>query len=238
MSDMHNEAMGYRVVCGKIKGADYRKLRGKCKELGITVNVAVITAIAGTLQKLKSIRAMIDWNVRPLLDIEEDKGMINCASSISFDIQYESRIDFWYNAQLMNQQWKKIKNDKEQQLEVLHSLLLLEADVFGAPYYAEYDTYKGKEVIAGLKDVLGTNTENEIFDISDIGSITFDAANEEFIVRDCFFVPNIPLACDYTIGVVCLNNTLTLSLGYKSSIQNEEQMERVIANIKEKLLDF
>ena len=238
MSDMHNEAIGYRVACGKMKGADYRKLRGKCKEMGITVQAAVITAIAGTLQKLKSIHTMVALNARPLLGLEEDKGMINYASGINFDIQYEPRIDFWYNAQVVNQQLKKAKNEKGNQLEILHSFLLLDADVFAAPYYAQYGTYQNKEVIAALKDVLGTGTEDETFNFSDIGSITFDAASEEFMVRDCYFVPSLPLACDYTIGVVSFNNTLTFSFGYKANMQNEEQMERIIANIKEKLLDF
>ena len=95
ISDLHNEAIGYRVACGKMKGSDYRKLRGKCKELGITVQAAVITAVAGTLQKLKSIHAMVALNARPLLGLEEDKGMINYASGIQFDIQFEPRIDFW-----------------------------------------------------------------------------------------------------------------------------------------------
>ena len=238
VSDLHNEAIGYRVACGKMKGSDYRKLRGKCKELGITVQAAVITAVAGTLQKLKSIHAMVTLNARPLLGLEEDKGMINYTSGIQFDIQYESRIDFWYNAQIVNQQLKKAKNDRGTQLDILHSFLLLNADVFGAPYYAEYGMYQDKEVITALNDVLGIGTEKETFKISDIGNITFDAANEEFMVRDCYFVPNLPLACDYTIGVASLDNTLTLSLGYKSNMQDQEQMERIIANIKEKLLDF
>ena len=238
VSDLHNEAIGYRVACGKLKGSDYRKLRGKCKELGITVQAAVITAVAGNLQKLKNIHAMVALNARPLLGLEEDKGMINYASSVGFDIQYEQRIDFWYNAQIVNKQLKNAKNDRGKQLEVLHSLLSLDAEVFGVPYYAEYGMYQNKETIIALKDILGVNTAEETFEVSDIGNITFDAANEEFMVRDCYFVPSLPLACDYTIGVVSFNNTLTLSLGYKSNMQNEEQMERIIANIKEKLLDF
>lgn len=238
VSDLHNEAIGYRVACGKLKGSDYRKLRGKCKELGITVQAAVITAVAGSLQKLKNIHSMVALNARPLLGLEEDKGMINYASSVGFDIQYEQRIDFWYNAQIVNQQLKKAKNDRGKQLEVLCSLLLLQAEVFGLPYYAEYGMYQDKEAMIVLKDILGVNTAEETFEVSDIGNITFDAANEEFMVRDCYFVPSLPLACDYTIGVVSFDNALTLTLGYKSNMQNEEQMERIIANIKEKLLDF
>lgn len=226
----HKEMSGYNVVSKSVKGSDYRKLRGKCTETGVTVNAALTTAIAAALQKTDSIRAIVAVNLRPTLDLEVNKGIGNLSSCINNVLHYNNEVDFWENVDAVHEWVKKERTDKESVMRVTHTFMELDANVFGASYFARYGMYRDVEVLIPLKTALSMGPE-DVFDVSNLGKVEFEAACEDFNVRSCYFVPNLTISCDCTFGVVSLNNALTITLAHKPNVVSETEAKRILDQV-------
>jgi len=227
MIDTHNAVVGTGVTCRNIKGTVYRNLKGKCKELGVTVNSALTTAMAAALQKKESVDAIVAVNTRPLLNHEDKIGLANYASCIQPTIHYDNSIGFWDNVIAVDEKIKAERSNTTKMLNTLYTFMLWGADVFGVGYYARYGLFRDMEVLMELRKTLGLNNEADTFDISNIGSVEYAANSEDFVVRDCYFVPNLMPACACTFGVVSLGNVITISLGYKKNLVSDTEAKKI-----------
>ena len=227
MIDTHNAVVGSGVTCRNIKGTSYRNLKGKCKELGVTINSALTTAMAAALQKEGSVDAIIAVNTRPLLNHEDKMGLGNYASCIQPTIQYDNSIGFWENVAIVDEKIKAERTNTTKVLNTLYTFMLWGADVFGVGYYARYGLFRDMEVLMELRKTLGLNNEADTFDISNIGNVEFVANSEDFVVRDCYFIPNLMPACACTFGVASHENVMTISLGYKNNLVSDEQAKKI-----------
>lgn len=228
MIDTHNTVVKSGLTCRNIKGTVYRNLKGKCKELGVTVNSALTTAMAAALQKGESVDAIVAVNTRPFFNHEDKIGLANYASCIQPSIQYDKSIGFWENVIAVDEKIKEERLNKTKVLNTLYTFMLWGADVFGVGYYARYGLFRDMEVLMELRKTLGLNSEADTFDISNIGNVEYAANSEDFVVRDCYFVPNLMPACACTFGVVSLDKVITLSLGYKKNLVSDEQAKTIL----------
>lgn len=227
MIDTHNAVVGTGVTCRSIKGTVYRSLLGKCKRYCVTVNSALTTAMAAAMQEKDSVDAIIAVNTRPIVNPEDNMGLANYASCIQPTISYDPTISFWDNVVKVNRQIKEARADAPKVLNTLHTFMLWGADVYGVGYFARYGMFRDMEVLMELRRTLGLNNEADTFDLSNIGSVQFAANSEDFVVRDCYFVPNPMPACACTFGASTLGNTISISLVYKKNHVSDEKAKEL-----------
>jgi NRPS condensation-like uncharacterized protein len=201
MIDIHNEKIGTGVTCRNIQGTMFRNLKGKCKELGVTINSALTTAMAAALQNNKGVDAIISLDTRSIFNHENKKGLANYASCIQTNIDYDKSIGFWDNVTKFDKQIKEERFQTTKVLNTLYTFLLWGADIFGVGYYARYGMYKDMETLMELRKTLRLTSDTDTFEISNIGTIDFAANCEDFVIRDCYFIPNPMPACACTFGV-------------------------------------
>jgi len=154
-------------------------------------------------------------------------GLANYASCIQPTIQYDNSIGFWDNVTIVDEKIKAERSNTTKVLNTLYTFMLWGADVFGVGYYARYGLFKDMEVLMELRKTLGLNNEADTFDISNIGNVEFAANSEDFVVRDCYFIPNLMPACACTFGVASHENVMTISLGYKKNLVSDEQAKKI-----------
>ena len=237
MIDTHNQAVISGISCKNIKGEAYHNLRSKCKELGVTVNSALTTAMAAAMQKGDSIDAIVSVDTRPLFGYQKEDGIANFASCVQPNIHYDSTIGFWENVAAVDKQVKEERLNKQKMLNTLYTFMLWGADAFGVGYYARYGMFRDMEVLMELRKTLGLNSEAETFEISNIGNVEMAVNSEDFVVRDCYFAPNLMPACACTFGVVSLGDTLTISLGYKKKFVPDETAQQIMEDVVSYLKD-
>lgn len=231
MIDTHNATVGTGITCRNIQGTMFRNLKGKCKELGVTINSALTTAMAAALQNNTGVEAIISMDTRSVFNHENNKGLANYASCIQTSINYDNSINFWDNVVIQDKRIKTEKTKTSKVLNTLYTFLLWGADVFGVGYYARYGMFRDMEVLMELRKALGLTTDTETFDISNIGSVDFTANCEDFVIKDCYFIPNPMPACASTFGVSSLDNVLTISLVHKKNIVSSEQAKKILHNV-------
>ena len=231
MIDIHNEKIGTGVTCRNIQGTMFRNLKGKCKELGVTINSALTTAMAAALQNNKGVDAIISLDTRSIFNHENKKGLANYASCIQTNIDYDKSIGFWDNVTKFDKQIKEERFQTTKVLNTLYTFLLWGADIFGVGYYARYGMYKDMETLMELRKTLRLTSDTDTFEISNIGTIDFAANCEDFVIRDCYFIPNPMPACACTFGVTSLSHVLTVSLVHKKSIVSTEQAKNFLHEI-------
>lgn len=231
MIDIHNEKIGTGITCRNIQGTMFRNLKGKCKELGVTINSALTTAMAAALQNNKGVDAIISLDTRSIFNHENKKGLANYASCIQTNIDYDKSIGFWDNVTKFDKQIKEERFQTTKVLNTLYTFLLWGADIFGVGYYARYGMYKDMETLMELRKTLRLTSDTDTFEISNIGTIDFAANCEDFVIRDCYFIPNPMPACACTFGVTSLSHVLTVSLVHKKSIVSTEQAKTFLHEI-------
>lgn len=231
MIDTHNQAVVSRISCKNLKGEEYHNFRNKCKELGVTVNSALTTAIAAAMQKGESIDAIVSVDTRPLFGYQKEDGLANFASCVQPTLQYDSSIGFWENVVIVDKKVKQERLNKQKMLNTLYTFMLWGADAFGVGYYARYGMFRDMEVLMELRKTLGLNSEAETFEVSNIGNIEMAANATGLVVRDCYFAPNLMPACACTFGVVSLGETLTISLGYKKKFVPDETAQKIMDDV-------
>ena len=231
MIDTHNQAVVSAISCKSLRGEDYHNLRNKCKELGVTVNSALTTAMTAAMQKGESIDAIVSVDTRPLFGYEKEAGIANFASCVQPTIEYNSSIGFWENVAIVNKKVKQERLNKQRMLNTLYTFMLWGADAFGVGYYARYGMFRDMEVLMELRKTLGLNSEAETFEVSNIGNIEMAANATGLVVRDCYFAPNLMPACACTFGVVSLGEMLTISLGYKKKFVSDETAQKIMDDV-------
>lgn len=231
MIDTHNATVGTGLTCRNIKGSAFRNLRGKCKEMGVTINSAIATAIAATLQKGDGMDAIVAVDTRAIFDNVGKRGIANYASCVQPRLNYDFNIGFWENVVKTHDKIKQERADNHKVLNTLYSFMILNADMFGVGYHARYGLFRDMEVLMELRNTLGLTKETETFDISNIGKVEFYANSEDFVVRDCYFVSNPMPACACTFGIVTLNNLLTISLGHKQNLVSTQEAKNILEQI-------
>lgn len=142
MIETHNASVGYGVVCRNIKKPMFLKLRGKCKELGVTISAAISTAIAGAMLQGDAIEAIISVDTRNFFERKSVEEMANYASCIKPLLRYDRSIEFWENVVITDRCIKERRTHTEEMFETLYTFMLLSADAFGAAYYARYGMFR------------------------------------------------------------------------------------------------
>lgn len=231
MIDTHNGTIGTGLTCRNIKGTVYRNLKGKCKEMGVTVNSALTTAMVAALQKAENVDVIISVDTRTIFGHEEKKGLGNYASCIQPTLKYDNTIGFWENVVIVDERIKEERKNKTKMMNTLYTFMLWGADVFGVGYYARYGLFRDVEVLMQLRKTLGLNSDADTFDLSNIGRVEYAANSEDFVVRDCYFVPNLMPATACTFGVASLDNVITISLEHKKKLVPDEQARAILHEV-------
>ena len=221
---------GYGFSKRTIKKSELKKLKKKCKELGVTINSVLTTAMVAVLQENGGIESVIAVNARNVLGVSDDKSVSNYSSCLKPYLSYDETVDFWTNVKNIDSKIKELRNDNAQVLETLHTFMELDADILGAAYHARCGLYRDIDMLKSIKSALGTSDNS--FDISNIGEISFENnMRNKRAIKDCYFSPNLATTCNYAFGVMSVNNSLTISLGYKNKIIQQEQAEKAMDSI-------
>ncbi len=231
MIDTHNAVVGSGVTCRNISGIVYRNLKYKCKELGVTLNSALTTAMAAALQKEDRVDAIVAVNTRPFFHHEDTMGLANYASCVQPTIRYDHSIGFWENVIAVDEQIKAERANVPKVLNTLYTFMLWGADVFGVGYYARYGLFRDMEVLMELRKTLGLTNEADTFAASNIGNVEYAANSDDFVVKNCYLIPNLMPACACTFGVATLGNVITVSLGYKKNLVSDEQAKKITHDV-------
>lgn len=216
MNELHHKLARYELAVGGLEKNEFLKLRKQCKEHGVTVNSVLAAAILAGVQAEDAINTLIPVNARPVLEIENDAGLANLASSVNLKLCYESSSDFWTNVTRVHEIMYKARTDSTVSMERLYTFMRLNEEVFGAGYYAQYGMYKKQDMLETLREVLLPDMQRKTLDFSNIGAMPYETEEGSVRVRECYVLPNFTVTCDWMFAVVSLEDVLTVSFVYSS----------------------
>ncbi len=216
MNELHHKLARYELTVGGLEKFEFLKLRKRCKEHGVTVNSALATAILAGIQAEEAINTLIPVNARPVLELKNDTGLANLASSVNLKLCYESGSDFWTNVVGIHEKMYKARTDTAGSMERLYTFMRFNEDIFGAGYYAQYGIYKKQDMLETLREVLLPDMQRKTLDFSNIGAMPYEIKEGNIRVRECYAIPNFTPTCDWMFAVVSLEDALTFSFVYSS----------------------
>jgi len=236
----HNEKVGYALKLKQIQGDSFRSLLTICKQNGVTINSAIATAILYALtEEEKSMKATVAVDGRSILaDYMEENPygyMGDFASCITPMLTYDRSKDFWDNVKNIHVILRSELSDINKVLGTIRLFSRLEGSIFDAIYAARYGLYTDYSFLGMVREVLGFQGDDGGYDLSNLGKIQMDIQNPEYEVLDFVLVPNLTMVCDCTFGVATANDTLTIAMPYKSKNVTEENAEKIMQIVYDKL---
>lgn len=201
----------------------YPLLIRRCKEHGVTVNSALVTAFVAVLYKVKKEeqKATVAIDLRNQLKFETNRCITNCSSAISPLLQYDEKDTFWGNVKHIHKLLKEDLKDPSKTFTILQLFNQLDGSIFDPLYYAENGTYQG-EILMKVAKLLGFENREQGFDISNLGVVNINPNMGEYVIRDYVFFANPTTVYDFTVGVATLDEQLNLAICYKKNSITEE----------------
>lgn len=227
------------VLVLKVENEDYHALRGVCKEKNVTVNTFVFTAFLKALRELtehETETVTIAMNIRDKMLFNPGRCIGNYASAVSPKLSYNIELDFWENAKEYGKIVKEKVNDLKQSLMVPQLFCQLDCSVIDALSFAAYTTYE-TPFLEKVGALLAPISGGEGIDISNLGALNVDLSDSDYELKDFVYMPPSTSSYDKTLGVVTMNDELTISIIYKEYFLPKDKMTAIKNRVKEILHD-
>lgn len=232
MCHAHTGSVGFDIVMVRLDEKETKALKDACKGSGVTVNSAVSTAILYALAADgQNQKATIAVDVRDRIG-NVSGGMSDYSSCIAPIIRYDKEIGFWENVKLHHEIFLSELKDTNKLLYTLQLFSILDGRMFDATYAARYGYFTDFAFLKQFRDVLNFGSDENGFDLSNLGSVNIPATYADCSVHDFTFVPNLTMICDFTFGVATMDGVMNLSICYKDKHVNREEAERVADAIR------
>ncbi|GHV88762.1 hypothetical protein AGMMS50267_11220 [Spirochaetia bacterium] len=223
-----------------IKEIDLNKVIQKGKNHGLTVNELITSAFAVAMVELsghyptEKIRLGVAANIRSELVEEPYNCMGNYISGTVAKIKYASKKNFILNAHDIAAILKgQLKVPKSRYL-ALNFFNKIDKDFLEAAMYATYGNYS-IPVAKQLGAIIGERTENKGIGISNLGKHDFNKLTNLKVLDIQFIGPAFP-ANLLSVGIITVNNKLTINLRYNEMEIKTDIIKRIYKRTIELLL--
>jgi len=196
------------IINATICGLDLKNLLSKCKKMEITINSAITAAF---LFSLHTDKIGMPVNVRP----KSYEGMGNYASGISVKYRWDDKKPFWSNAGSVHKIiYKKLSNNRKK-YHVLQSLREIEPTLIDAVYFCKYAGFHNKTALRTLK-IFNYSEEKQLeMGITNLAKPGIPSTYGKYSINSIEFVPPLIPVNKTVLGVVTIDNTMTISMQYE-----------------------
>lgn len=217
---------------GYIEGENYTKLKAACKEYGVTLNSAVITAFMYGMQKKQydkreNLKVMVAASISKYLRFNTDRTVGNYVSSISSRFRYNFRISFWENAESIGNRLKKELDNSQKMLSAFRMMSVIDQSAFDGLYFMKYATYTNK-ALEKLMRIMNIDKKEKGMETTNLGIIELKSTYPEHEFKDLVFLPPAVTVFDKVVGVATMEDRLTLGISYIQNYVTEENIREVM----------
>lgn len=232
----HTQSVGFDVLVLQLDKDEMAKLKESCREAGVTINSAISTAILYALAPDgRKQKATIAVDVRGRMGTSLG-GVSDYSSCIAPLVQYDAEISFMENVKRNHEIFQEELTDTNKLLYTLQLFSILDGRMFDATYAARYGYFTDFEFLKHFRDVLSFGSDEDGFDVSNLGNVDIPGEIGDLRIRDLVFVPNLTMVCDYTFGVATLDGVMNISICYKSKRKSRQDAERVSDALRQCLI--
>lgn len=223
-SDYH-ETHGLGLMVEAYDKQKYPKLISRCKEYGVTINSALVTAFLAALHKVskEEQKVTVAVDLRDHLKFETNRCIANYSSAISPKLKYYEEDTFWCNVERIHKLLKAELSQPSKPFFLLQLFLQADGSIFDPLYYAANGTYQNA-ILMKVAELLGFGNREQGFDLSNLGLVNINPKMGNYEIKDYAFFANPTTVYDFTVGVATFNEQLNLSICYKENKITEEEL--------------
>lgn len=232
----HHEVHGLGLSVEAIDKEMFPLLINRCKEHGVTVNSALVTAFTAVLYKLnkEEQKATVAVNLRDKLNFSTNRCIANYSSAVSPKLKYNEEDTFWSNVECIHKLLKEELNQPSKTFAILQLFCHMDGSIFDSLAQAANGTFQG-EILMDVIRLLGFENREQGFDLSNLGVIEMNPEMGEYFIKDYVFFANPTTTYDFTVGVATFNEQLNLAICYKKNSVTEEEIQEYTRNVVELL---
>lgn len=221
----YHETHGLGLMVETYEKERYPKLISRCKEHGVTVNSALVTAFLAAIHKVskEEQKVTVAIDLRNQLKFETNRCIANYSSAISPKLQYFEEDTFWCNVERIHKLLKAELNQPSKPFFLLQLFLQADGSIFDPLYYAANGTYQN-EILMKVAKLLGFGDMEQGFDLSNLGIVNINPKIGNYEIKDYTFFANPTNVYEFTVGVATFNEQLNLSICYKKNKITEEEI--------------
>lgn len=221
--------VGLSLLVDYIEEKDYETLIKRCKEYDVTVNSALVTAFLYAVYKDKqeAQKVTIAVNLRKHVQFKVNRCVAGYSGCIALTDKFDEAESFWTNVIRNHKKIKEELSSTQKVCSIIQLFMNLDGSVFDPLYFARNGTYQG-EILKKAGKVLGYSTNEDGFDLSNLGLVDIDPNKGKYLITDYVFFANLTSVYDFTIGVATLGERLSLAVCYKANKLNEEKVKQYV----------
>ena len=220
------------IITWKFTENELNRVTSLCKVHGVSLNSAFATALLASERKFlkdsnSKTKIAMAVNLRSRFNFNPGTGLGNYASGLNCKIRYNQKLDFWSNAQKINQYLKAcISNDKKM-FEFVHSMLELNGNLFVNLHLSRLERKKNDAMLKKVNR-LGLLSTDGGFEFSNLGIIEM---NPQYVKDFNFLLPTSEV---YTIAfsAVTTSESSYVNIQYKDSIHEDKVMNDMLDYMK------
>lgn len=212
----------------EIKGSALKRLMNKCKAQQVMVNSAIITAF---LLASKEKHAGIAVNIREA----EDEHLGNYASGISIQASLNPDLNFWENARTVHKLIYTKLNNEQAVYFLLKFLGELSPTLIDAAYFAAFDQYNNN-LAKKMSHMFGYDGEAKGISVTNLTKVNIPSAYGNYTLSELVFIPPLVANAKRVIGVVTLEDTMTITMKFDK--EKTTEMKVVFEDAMSKLVNF
>ncbi|GAD16274.1 condensation domain-containing protein [Lentilactobacillus otakiensis] len=205
-----------------------------CHKYRVSVNDALTTALILAQQKHHPKLAneqqeiAIPINIRGELKFNPVDSLGNFASAITIKAKLDDTRSFWENAKIIRKDIQRKTSSDKKRWVLMNLYARMDPNLIDSLYFTAYGNDANKTSFKVAK-MLGLTGNPQVTGLSNLGRVN-DFTENKYLYDCFFFPPKVPNAA-FTIGVITLQNSLTLgvtfdeqAVGYLSAKQIVETM--------------
>ena len=224
-----------------LNAVELRKLSYRCKQLGITINSAVVAAFVYAKKELigrqnnHKEKVGIAIDLRDELNFDASRLIGNYASAITIEQRNLKDEEFdKFMLKIHNKLLVKIKNPKSRWL-CLRAFDWLDGTLMDSAYFCTNGNFENKASKRYLK-MMSYDGKPEELGVTNLGK-TFMRMPEGLELESIMLVPPASLGNDITVGVVTYQGVMELAVIYQTGFVRKEKVQKIAARVKELLLE-
>ncbi len=206
------------ILLGEISGIDLQQLYQSCKEHGITINSAIVTAFLTAVENETVVG--LAASIRP----KGFEGMGNYATGISIRYKMNPAKPFWDNAVLVHKLIYEKLNNSSKKFFLLRFMIGLAPTLIDAAYFNAFAGFHNP-IAAKASNMFGYNGNPRGISITNLTKADIPSQYGKYQIDDIVFIPPLVPNTKRIIGVVTLEDTMTVTMQYED--KNSTQMQQI-----------
>lgn len=178
-----------------------------CRENGVTVNNAIITSISRSINRRCKICVAVNMRTN------EEKGMGNYAECVLLDIMYDASLNFWENANKIQQLMKSLTADRGKLFISSLVTSCFDTSLRDATYFQMMNKFHSS-VIDEYNDLFSMTGREIPFIISNLGLEPMKTEYGRYRIEEVSFFSPLSIGFNSNMGVITQNGKMVINMQY------------------------